>query len=144
MNTPANLELILQRLDPQPTPKVTKGVMYANGVKLGYTCEDQDRLLESGAEKVKGETAIPRGKYRVIISFSNRFQRMMPEVLDVPGFAGVRIHGGNTVKDTEGCPLLGMELTPTGVRNCSAVNTHLMHMLGETLQNGGKCWITVM
>lgn len=139
-----DLELLIQRLDPQPNPKVTKGIMYANGVKLGYTCEDPDRFLESGGEKIPGKTAIPRGRYRVIISFSNRFQRMMPEVLDVPQFTGVRIHGGNTVKDTEGCPLLGAELTPDGVRNCSAVNTHLMHMIGGALQEGGKCWLEVM
>lgn len=136
-----DLELLLTRT--VVGGKVTKGVMTANGVHLGYTCEDEDRLLESGGVKVPGETAIPRGKYRVILSYSNRFQRTMPEVLEVPGFEGIRIHGGNTVADTHGCPLLGAELTPDGVRNCSAVNTHLVRMIGETLQSGGKCWLEV-
>ena len=57
--------------------------------------------------KVFGETAIPKGTYKVIISFSNRFQMDLPEILNVEGFSGVRIHCGNTDKDTEGCLLLG-------------------------------------
>lgn len=136
-----DLELLIVRKS--GGEKYTKGEMFANGVHLGYTCEDEDRFLESGGVKVKGETAIPRGRYRVIISYSNRFARYMPEVLEVPQFTGVRIHGGNTVKDTEGCPLLGAQLTPDGVRDRAAVNTHLMHMIGDALQGGGKCWLEI-
>ena len=59
------------------------------------------------SKKVYGETAIPTGIYRVIISYSNRFKKQMPLLLNVPGFAGIRIHTGNTEKDSLGCILVG-------------------------------------
>ena len=57
--------------------------------------------------KVPGQTAIPTGTYDLIVDFSNRFQKMMPHILEVPGFSGVRVHAGNSSHDTEGCLLLG-------------------------------------
>lgn len=57
--------------------------------------------------KIPGQTAIPMGNYRVIINFSQRFQKHLPLLLDVPGFQGIRIHAGNTHEDTEGCILIG-------------------------------------
>jgi hypothetical protein len=52
-------------------------------------------------------TAIPAGTYRVAITASQRFQRHLPELLDVPGHLGIRIHPGNTAQDTHGCILVG-------------------------------------
>ena len=85
----------------------TLGKLYVNGIFQCHTLEDTDRKLENGGVKVQNETAIPRGKYDVIIDWSNRFQKEMLHVLNVPGFVGIRIHAGNTAKDTEGCVLLG-------------------------------------
>lgn len=85
------------------------GGFYINGKFAYYTLEDTDRKLEEGGIKIPKQTAIPRRKYKVTISFSNRFQRLMPHILDVPQFAGIRIHAGNTPENTEGCPLIGME-----------------------------------
>jgi len=85
------------------------GGLYIEGVWFCYTLEDTDRKLEEGGVKIPGQTAIPRGRYKVIINYSNRFKRDMPLILDVPQFEGVRIHAGNTPESTEGCPLLGME-----------------------------------
>lgn len=85
----------------------TIGDLLINGTFFCYTLEDKDRRLETGGTKVFGVTAIPRGKYTVILSFSNRFQKYLPEILNVPGFAGIRIHTGNKASDSEGCILLG-------------------------------------
>lgn len=57
--------------------------------------------------KVWGQTAIPRGRYQLALSFSQRFGKVLPELLFVPGFQGIRIHSGNKKEDTEGCILLG-------------------------------------
>ena len=82
--------------------KFTEGRMYIDDVFECFTVEDAVRTV-----KVQNETAIPKGVYKVIMSMSTRFKRIMPEVLDVPGFTGVRIHEGNSSKDTEGCVIVG-------------------------------------
>lgn len=84
----------------------TLGTLYVNNTHQCYTCED----IEREGPKVYGKTAIPPGTYEVIISMSNRFKRLLPEVLKVPGFEGIRIHAGNTSADTEGCILVGTKL----------------------------------
>lgn len=81
----------------------TIGSMAVDGEFMYYTLEDPVR-----EHKIKGITAIPAGTYKGIVNMSNRFQKMMPVLLDVPGFEGVRIHTGNTAKDTEGCILIGL------------------------------------
>lgn len=120
----------------------TLGKLFLAGSFFGYTCEDTDRHLELGGEKLYGKTAIPRGRYQVVVSYSNRFKREMPELLLVRYFTGVRIHGGNDAADTLGCPLLGAELTDTGVRNCGPINSYLMDMLHAELRHG-PAFITV-
>lgn len=85
--------------------KCTIGHLYIDGIDAGiFTLEDKVRY-----QKVFGETAIPAGRYRVILDFSKHFQRVLPRVCEVPGFEGVRIHSGNTDTDTEGCILVGKE-----------------------------------
>jgi Family of unknown function (DUF5675) len=79
---------------------------------LAWTLEDQVRELEGvpvEAWKVPGATAIPRGDYRVVVTFSPKFGRPMPLLLGVPGFSDIRIHWGNDADDTEGCLLVGLE-----------------------------------
>lgn len=84
------------------TENSTIGEMLIDGVFECFTLEDKERLV-----KIKGETAIPKGTYRVIINQSNRFKRLLPLLIDVPNFEGVRIHSGNSNHDTEGCILVG-------------------------------------
>lgn len=92
----------------------TIGTLYIDGIKECNTLEDIDRKLTStdsitsiNANKTYSKTAIPTGRYEVIIDMSARFKKLMPHILNVPGFEGIRIHSGNTDADTEGCILLG-------------------------------------
>lgn len=109
----------------------TPGKLYYNGLFLCYTCEDLDRKLEDGGLKVKTRTAIPRGIYNVVISLSNRFKKLLPELLRVPQFVGIRIHSGNTAEDSEGCILVGMNKTTTGVSNCAPALKLVMDRIKE-------------
>lgn len=90
----------------------TIGNLELNGVHECFTCED---VVRPPGEKVYGQTAIPAGTYRVIITQSLRFKRRLPLLLDLPGYEGVRIHPGNTAADTEGCILPGRGFLPDRV-----------------------------
>jgi hypothetical protein len=92
------------------TDQSTSGKLYVDGTFQCFCLEDPIR-----EHKVAGDTAIPYGKYAVIVSWSNRFHRLMPLLVDVPGFSGIRIHSGNTSADTEGCILVGRTRAPNWV-----------------------------
>ena len=92
----------------------TIGHLYLDGVYFCDTLEDADRgltnemsLSEIKNKKVYGETAIPTGTYDVKITYSSRFKQNLPLLLNVKGYEGIRIHAGNTDKDTLGCLLVG-------------------------------------
>lgn len=121
----------------------TFGKLYVDGKYLGETLEDTDRFLEADGEKIHGKTAIPRGRYKVSVTFSQRFQKPMPYLHDVPEFDGVRIHGGNTEADTHGCPLLGNVRTATGIAQCAGANLRLMHLIDAAEDRGEEVWINV-
>lgn len=94
------------------TENSTAGVLEINSRIRFYTLEDVDRFLENGGAKVWHKTAIPRGYYPVTIDWSQRFSGLAIHILNVPQFEGVRIHAGNTDKDTDGCILVGLERMP--------------------------------
>jgi hypothetical protein len=94
------MQITVKRL--YKTDTSTIGELLIDGVFECFTLEDIERPV-----KIKAETAIPKGTYKVIINQSNRFKRLMPLLLNVPNFEGVRIHAGNTNHDTEGCILVG-------------------------------------
>lgn len=96
------MDMRLERL--QLDPDVTIGRLTTGDLAL-WTCEDAVRE----GPKVHGETAIPAGHYNVRITYSPRFKRPLPLLMNVQGFEGVRIHPGNTASDTEGCILVGLD-----------------------------------
>jgi hypothetical protein len=87
------------------TDDTTIGNLYIENEWFCFTLEDKVR-----EKKIYGETAIPAGTYKVVITWSPRFKRQLPLLVDVPGFDGIRIHPGNTHKNTEGCILVGEEV----------------------------------
>lgn len=110
MLTKMNLKLVRIALK----ENYTIGKLYVDGVYFCDTIEDKDRGLDDSMtvreilnKKVKGETAIPTGHYDIEITYSPKYKRMMPLLIGVKGFSGIRIHSGNTSKDTEGCLLVG-------------------------------------
>lgn len=118
------------------TPERSLGKLYADDSYICETCEDADRHMEDGGEKVNGQTAIPRGLYKVVNSYSHRFRKILPEVIGVPGFSGVRIHGGNSAADTLGCILVGRVRTENGIANCAATVQRIIDMIDNAEEHG--------
>lgn len=73
----------------------------------GYVCQTLEDPVRPAGEKIVHETAIPSGTYNVSVTMSQRFGKMLPLISPVPNFSGIRIHSGNTTKDTSGCLLVG-------------------------------------
>lgn len=87
----------------------TLSVLYIDGSIHGYVLEDIDRnVSKKCTEKIKSVTAIPVGTYEVKNTYSNRFKRLLPILLNVPCFEGIRIHPGNAHQNTDGCLLPGI------------------------------------
>lgn len=114
------------------------GKIYANGEELFETLEDIDRglkdemsLEEIKAKKVYGKTAIPTGIYELILNYSPKYKKVMPLLLNVKGYSGVRIHSGNTEKDTEGCILVGWNKKKGMVIDSRKAYDILMKKIGQ-------------
>jgi uncharacterized protein DUF5675 len=132
-----NLELRVVRKE--FTSKSTIGEFYINEQFQCYTLEDVVR--EKGV-KIFGETAIPKGRYEVIINESKAFHRKMPLLVRVPGYEGVRIHKGNAPEDTLGCILIGKNKSTDRIFDCPGVFDSFFKILSDFLGKG-KCFITV-
>jgi hypothetical protein len=100
------------------TEDSTIGELSVDGRFECFTLEDKVRAV--GTPKVWGATAIPEGIYEVIINFSEKFQKFLPLLLNVPNFSGIRIHSGNTSRDTTGCILVGQSKASNFVGNSKA------------------------
>lgn len=119
--------------------KYTLGKMYRNGLKFCETCEDEDRFLElNPGAKVPKLTAIPRGRYKLVNSFSHRFGKVLPEVLGVPGFEGVRIHGGNSAENSEGCVLAGRVRILDGIAECKETVAAIIDLIDDAKEQNGE------
>lgn len=102
------MKMQLERV--QQDADVTIGALACDGAFVCWVCEDAVREVPGQpveAWKVPGKTAIPTGHYRIDVTMSARFKRLLPILVAVPGFEGVRIHPGNSAADTEGCLLPG-------------------------------------
>ncbi|CAB4134757.1 hypothetical protein UFOVP275_11 [uncultured Caudovirales phage] len=139
------MNIIIQR-EPSNS-KNTHGELMHNGDTLCYTLEDVVREVPSvpvAEWKVKGATAIPAGRYRVTLELSTRFGPDTLTINDVDGFDKIRMHGGNTETDTEGCPLLGYVRTESGIRNCAPAVSLVKELVRDALNQGEEVWIEVI
>lgn len=122
--------------------KYTIGKLYLNNMYICDTLEDTDRGLtndmsatEIKTKKVYGETAIPIGTYKLIVDYSPKYKKMMPHILNVKGFDGIRIHSGNTQKDSLGCILVGKNKEVGKVLDCRNTYNYLMDLLHPFLDD---------
>lgn len=131
------MRLTVLRIANKPT--YTIGKLYIDGCYYCDVLEDVDRGLDDDMEeseilkkKVKGQTAIPTGTYPVKITYSPKYKKNMPLIENVKGYSGIRIHSGNTHKDTEGCVLVGKNKEVGKVLESRKTYNALYKILSET------------
>ena len=151
------MELILERIAKKKT--YTIGHLYiakepdgnnpglgqplTKGLQICDTLEPTWRDYKNGAYKVRGRSAIPEGRYAVVISFSPKFKQWLPILLGVPKFDGIRIHAGNTAADTEGCILVGKNKLVGQVVDSRIWLHRLKQKIVEAKSRGEPVWITI-
>lgn len=124
--------------------RYTIGNLFVNGGYVCDTIEDTVRVLNSIEDKVKDRTAIPKGRYKLVLSKSPRFGRVLPEIVDVPYFAGIRIHAGNTEEDSSGCLVVGENKAKGKVLNSKVTLEKLMKILQPAWDSKEEIWITII
>ena len=142
------MNLTLKRLN--LTPNYTEGELYVNGVYFCKTLEDTNRDLnkngqfDNNEKKVYGETCIPYGKYKVILSYSPKFKRELPEILEVPDFQGIRIHRGNKISDTLGCVLCGEKVKNGYLSNSTPYEIKLVELFKQSKLRNEESFIEII
>lgn len=142
------MEIKVKRITPIGHP-YTIGKMYIDGTYFCDTLEDKVRdtnkngTFDNGETKIAGETAIPYGRYKVVVNMSPRFKRELPLLLNVPHFEGIRIHRGNTDKDSSGCILVGENKVKGKVINSTPYEQKLVSILKEVQDKEEDIWITI-
>lgn len=139
------MELLLKRIFRGDT--YTIGHLYINGNYYCDVLEDTDRGLtdDMSEEEIKrikiyGKTAIPKGTYKVEVTYSPKFKRYLPLLINVKGFSGIRIHSGNTAEDTLGCLLVGYNKVKGQVINSRVTSDKLTALLRNTKE---EIYITI-
>lgn len=128
----------------------TIGNLCINGKFFCNTLEDcvrdinKNGTFDCGELKIKGHTAIPYGKYEIIVNYSPKFKRELPRLLNVPHFEGILIHRGNTHKDSSGCILVGENTKKGMVLNSTKYEVELTNLLKATARRGEKIYIEII
>lgn len=134
------MKLTLKRIALRPT--YTIGKLYIDDAYFCDTLEDTVRdtnksgKFDNGEQKIKGKTAIPYGTYQIKWTYSPRFKKYTPQLMNVPSFEGIRVHAGNTSADTEGCLILGENKQVGKVFNSRATINKFYPIIKEACSNG--------
>jgi hypothetical protein len=125
--------------------------MFLDGDFFADTLEPQVRdfnhdgdLEDEGEGKIYGETAIPYGRYPVVVTYSARFKRMLPLIMKVPDFTGVRIHALNWPYQTMGCIGVGENKVQGGLINSRLHENELTSMLLAYQEAGEEIYINII
>ena len=151
------MELLLTRIAKKKTYTIGRLYIqkrvddeYLAGTENQYFCDTLEptwRDYEHGAYKVKGRSAIPEGRYAVVISYSPKFKQWLPILLGGPEFnrkwQGIRIHAGNCSEDTEGCILVGKNREVGKVLDSRIWVHRLKQKIVEAKDRGEAVWITI-
>ena len=151
------MELLLTRIAKRKTYTIGRLCIlekvideYSTGTAERYFCDTLEptwRDYEHGAYKVKGRSAIPEGRYAVVISYSPKFKQWLPILLGGPEFnrkwQGIRIHAGNCSEDTEGCILVGKNREVGKVLDSRIWVHRLKQKIVEAKGRGEPVWITI-
>ena len=151
------MELILERIAKRKTYTIGRLYIrrqvideYLTGTEDLYFCDTLEptwRDYANGAYKVKGRSAIPEGRYAVVISFSPKFKQWLPILLGGEEFnrkwQGIRIHAGNTSEDTEGCILVGKNKMVGQVVDSRIWLHRLKQKIVEAKDRGEPVWLTI-
>ena len=138
------MELILKRIAKRKS--YTIGKLYIEDSQ-GYFCDTLEptwRDYEHGGRKIKGCSAIPEGRYPVVITWSPKMKKWLPLLLHVPKFEGIRIHAGNTAQDTEGCILVGENRRVGQVLDSKLWLHRLKQRIVEAKDRGEAVYITIV
>lgn len=114
---------------------VTLGELFIDGTFFAFSLEPDDVGV--------AHPAIPVGRYKVIITYSTRFKRLLPLVVGVPGRVGIRFHPGNEARDTEGCILLGFSQSGRTIVRSRAACEAFQHKIEPVLHAGEPVWLQV-
>lgn len=125
----------------------TVGKLYANDEYICDTIEDKYRKIQKKEDKIYGVTAIPCGRYPVILDYSPKYSKLMPHILDVPYFTGIRIHCGNSDEDSLGCIIVGEYVS--GVAGGWVSNSRLAYIkvfdkIKQASDRGERIFITIL
>ena len=147
------MELVLERIAKRKAYTIgrlcireTVDDEYSSGTEDRYFCDTLEptwRNYANGAYKIKGRSAIPEGRYAVVISWSPKIKQWLPILLGVPKFEGIRIHAGNTAADTEGCILVGKNRLVGQVLDSRIWLHRLKQKIVEAKDRGEGVWITI-
>jgi hypothetical protein len=126
--------------------RIAKRANYTIGrlsIEDEYYCDTLEPTEREGGVKIMGRTAIPKGVYRILITYSPRMKKKAPLLLNVPNFEGVRIHAGNTYNDTEGCILCGFNTIVGKLTQSKKTTDALVAKIADALKKGEQVYIKV-
>ncbi|MBO4641688.1 MAG: hypothetical protein J5661_02370 [Bacteroidaceae bacterium] len=151
------MELILKRIAKKKSYTIGKlGILPAASVDANvnvdegtYFCDTLEPPVREVKTKSRGGItqkpfAIPEGRYPVVITYSPKFKKWLPLLLNVPQFSGIRIHAGNTPRDTAGCILVGENKQVGQLQNSTLWLNRLKQKIVEAKERGEGVWIRVI